>query len=68
MNNALVLAREVRSLYGMGSSCKNCVFFSQKHDMLGNYCSKFKTSTMFARLFESKCGPDAKEFKFKDPR
>ena len=68
MNNALVLAREVPSLYGVGPSCKNCVFFSQKHDIFVNYCSKFKTSTIFARLFESKCGTGAKEFKFKDPR
>ena len=67
MNNALVLAREVQHFYSLGPSCKNCIFFVQQHATLGGYCSKFKTSGIFARLFESKCGPDAKEFRFKDP-
>ena len=65
--NAFLLAREIQYVYGMGPVCKNCVFYVQKHGVLGDYCSKFKTSTMFARVFESKCGPFAKEFMFKDP-
>jgi len=64
--NALLLAREVQTFYGMAPVCKDCVFFVQKHGIFGNYCSKFKTSTMFARLFESKCGTLGKEFRFKD--
>jgi hypothetical protein len=62
-----VLSREVPRLYSMGPSCKDCAFFVQQHTPLGNYCSKFKTSGIFARFLESKCGPDAKEFRFKDP-
>ena len=66
--NALLLAKEVQLFYGMGPSCKNCVFFVQQHTNLGGYCSKFKSSTIFARVFESNCGPGGKEFRFKDPR
>jgi hypothetical protein len=65
--NVVLVAREVQYVYGLGPLCKDCVFHVQKHGILGNYCTKFKSSTLFARMFEQKCGPLGKEFMFKDP-
>jgi hypothetical protein len=65
MYNAILLTKEVQLCNNMVPLCKNCVHYVHKHVILPDFCNKFKTSALFARLFESKCGYSAREFKEK---
>ena len=62
--NVIVFSKPAKSIDFIPKLCKNCTYFVSKGNIFHDYCTKFKTNTLYSRT-TGKCGPEGKHFEFK---
>jgi len=62
--NVPIFIQQIQRIGYNNPWCKDCIHFVSKSNAVFNYCKKFKTEPILARLDESKCGIYAKWFNY----
>ena len=63
--NVQLNLQAIRAVTHIVPCCKDCIHFTCNINKVFNYCNKFKSTPIIARLTESKCGVQGKEFEIK---